>query len=144
MFGEDQLDTSSRFFHLVWRSLLRGTLCLPGRGIQAVPEQLAAGLPPGTVRLETPASSLTGGGVLLADGSELPADAVVVGTGAAAAATLLPGLGVPARHALTTYYHAAPVSPLREPTLLVDTERVILHTCVLSEVSPGYAATAGP
>ena len=37
-------------------------------------------------------------------------------------------------------YHAAPGSPLAEPTLLVDTEREILNTCVLSEVSPGYAS----
>jgi len=35
---------------LVWRSMLRGTLCLPRRCIQAVPEQLAGALPPGTVR----------------------------------------------------------------------------------------------
>jgi hypothetical protein len=40
VFLEDDLETSSRFFHLVWRSMLRGTLCLPRRGIQAVPEQL--------------------------------------------------------------------------------------------------------
>ena len=42
--------------------------------------------------------------------------------------------------AVTTVCHAAPASPLAEPTLLVDTEGEILNTCVLSEVSPGYAA----
>ena len=141
VFLEDQLETSGRFFHLVWRSMLRGTLCLPRRGIQAVPEQLAAALPPGTVRLETPVRALTGPGVLLADGRELPADAVVVATGAATAAALLPGLAVPETRTVTTVYHAAPASPLAEPTLLVDTEREILNTCVLSEVSPGYAAS---
>ena len=36
-------------------------------------------------------------------------------------------------------YHAAPASPLTEPTLLVDTDGEVLNTCVLSEVSPGYA-----
>jgi phytoene dehydrogenase-like protein len=139
VFLEDQLETSGRFFHLVWRSMLRGTLCLPRRGIQAVPEQLAATLPPGTVKLETPVRMLTGQGVLLADGRELPADAVVVATGGAAAAALLPGLPVPDTRTVTTVYHAAPASPLAEPTLLVDTEGEILNTCVLSEVSPGYA-----
>ncbi|MGO9216491.1 MAG: NAD(P)/FAD-dependent oxidoreductase [Streptosporangiaceae bacterium] len=142
VFLEDQLETSGRFFHRVWRSMLRGTLCLPRRGIQAVPEQLAAALPPGTVRLETPVRALTGPGVLLADGRELPADAVVVATGAtgaAAAEALLPGLPVPQTRTVTTVYHAAPASPLAEPTLLVDTEREILNTCVLSEVSPGYS-----
>ena len=33
-----------------------------------------------------------------------------------------------------------PASPLAEPTLLVDSEREILHTSVLSEVTPGYAS----
>jgi hypothetical protein len=139
VFLEDQLETSGRFFHLVWRSMLRGTLCLPRRGIQAVPGQLAATLPPGTVKLETPVRMLTGQGVLLADGRELPADAVVVATGGAAAAALLPGLAVPDTRTVTTVYHAAPASPLAEPTLLVDTAGEILSTCVLSEVNPGYA-----
>jgi hypothetical protein len=119
--------------------MLRGTLCLPRRGIQAVPEQLAGALPAGTVRLETPVSELTGDGVLLADGRELTAAAVVVATAPAAAAALLPGLSVPATPTVTTIYHAAPVSPPAEPTLLVDTERLVLHTSVLSEVTPGYS-----
>ncbi len=139
VFLEDQLETSGRFFHLVWRSMLRGTLCLPRRGIQAVPEQLAAALPPGTVQLETPVRTLTSEGVLLADGREIRGDAVVVATGGAAAAALLPGLLVPDTRTVTTVYHAAPASPLAEPTLLVDTDGEILNTCVLSEVSPGYA-----
>jgi phytoene dehydrogenase-like protein len=140
VFLEDELETSSRFFHLVWRSMLRGTLCLPRHGIQAVPEQLAAALPPGTIRLETPVSQLTGEGVLLGDGSERAAGTVVVATGAATAARLLPGLNVPATRTVTTLYHAAPASPLTEPTLLVDSEREILNTSVLSEVTPGYAS----
>jgi phytoene dehydrogenase-like protein len=139
VFLEDELVTSSRFFHLVWRSMLRGTLCLPRRGIQAVPEQLAAATPPGTIRLETPVSQLTSEGVVLADGTERAADVVVVATGPAAAAQLLPGLQVPATRTVTTLYHAAPASPLAEPTLLVDAERQILNTGVLSEVTPGYA-----
>ena len=69
-------------------------------------------------------------------GPRLPADAVVVATGAAAAAALLPGLTVPATRTVTTYYHAAPVSPLAEPTLLVDTARAVLNSCVLTEVGP--------
>jgi phytoene dehydrogenase-like protein len=138
VFLEDQLETSSRFFHLVWRSMLRGTLTLPRRGIQAVPQQLAAALEPGTIELEAPVRELSDDGVLLADGSERPADVVVVATGPAAAAALLPGLAVPASRAVTTMYHAAARSPLAEPTLLVDTEGDILNTSVLTEVTPGY------
>ncbi len=139
VFLEDELETSGRFFHLVWRSMLRGTLTLPRRGVQAVPEQLAGKLPPRTIRLGAPVRAITVDGVALADGTELPATAVVVAAGPAAAGSLLPSLDVPATRTVTTVYHAAPVSPLAEPTLLVDTERKVLHTSVLTEVSPSYS-----
>lgn len=139
VFLEDELETSSRFFHLVWRSMMRGTLCLPARGAAAVPEQLAAGLPDGTVTLSTPVERITGAGVLTAYGDERPARVVVVATGPGAAAGLLPGLEVPAVRAVTTYYHAAPVPPLAEPTLVTDSQRRVLNTVVLSEVCPSYA-----
>ncbi|MFI8497564.1 NAD(P)/FAD-dependent oxidoreductase [Streptomyces sp. NPDC085524] len=139
VFLEDQLETSSRVFDFVWRSMLRGTLCLPADGIAAVPAQLAGRLPAGVLSLETPVARLTEDGVALADGTPLRARAVVVATGQTAAARLVPGLGVPAGRTVTTLYHAAARSPLREPTLLVDTRRRFLNTCVVSEVHPGYA-----
>lgn len=54
-------------------------------------------------------------------------------------AALLPRAGVPAYRTVTTYYHVAPTSPLGEPTLLVDTRRRFLNTCVLSDIAPGHA-----
>ncbi|MEV1011656.1 NAD(P)/FAD-dependent oxidoreductase [Streptomyces sp. NPDC049881] len=139
VFLEDELATSSRVFHLVWRSMLRGTLCLPDEGIGAVPRRLADALPPGTVRLGHPVARLTEGGVLTADGRELPARAVVVATDPATAGYLLPGLPVPPGRTVTTYYHAAERSPVSEPVLLTDTRLRILNTCVLSDAVPGYA-----
>ncbi|OXS37417.1 amine oxidase [Streptomyces sp. XY006] len=139
VFLEDALETSSRVFHLVWRSMLRGSLCLPAFGVQSVPRALAAALPEGTVRLGTPVDRIAEGGVITADGAEVPARAVVVATGADAAAKLVPGLDVPAHRTVTTYYHVAPRSPLGRPVLLVDTRRRVLNTCVLSDVAPEYA-----
>ncbi|MDQ1041114.1 phytoene dehydrogenase-like protein [Streptomyces sp. V3I8] len=139
VFLEDELETSGRVFHLVWRTMLRGTLCLPGEGIGAVPRMLAAALPEATVRLGTPVARLTDDGVALATGAELPARAVVVATGPGPATRLLPDLDVPPYRVVTTYYHAAPRSPLAEPTLLTDTGRRFLNSCVLSEVVPAYA-----
>ncbi|MGY0065638.1 NAD(P)/FAD-dependent oxidoreductase [Streptomyces sp. QTS137] len=141
VFLEDRMETSARFFHLVWRSMARGTLCLPADGIGAVPAQLAAGLPEGVLRLQTPVAGVTASGVLLADGRELPATSVVVATEAAAAARLLPGLAVPDGRTVTTYYHAPARTPLAEPTLVVDATGGVLNTCVLSEVAPAYASS---
>lgn len=139
MFLEDRLETSARFFHLVWRSMVRGTLCLPAGGIGAVPAQLADGLPEGVLRLETPVEAVTASGVLLTDGRELRAPSVVVATDAATAARLLPGPKVPETRTVTTYYHAAPRTPLAEPTLVVDGTGAVLNTCVPTEVAPAYA-----
>ncbi|CAN3985412.1 NAD(P)/FAD-dependent oxidoreductase [Kitasatospora purpeofusca] len=136
VFLEDRLETSSRMFHLVWRSMLRGSLCLPQQGIGAVPRQLAAGLPPGRLVCGAPVDRLTAEGVVLADGVRVRARTVVVATGPGPAARLLPGLEVPAARAVTTFYHAAPVSPLDGPLLVVDSRGPVLNTVVLSEVVP--------
>lgn len=139
VFLDDSLETSSRVFHLVWRSFLRGTLTLPARGIGAVPEQLAAALPPGTVRLEHAVARIAPGSVQVRQGPELTARAVVVATDPLHAAELLPGLDQPATRTVTTYYHVTDHPPLAEPTLVVDTRRRFLNTCVLSQVAPSYA-----
>ena len=139
VFLEDELETSSRVFHLVWRSMLRGTLCLPTDGIGAVPRQLADALPPGTVRFESPVDRLTDDGVQLADGTTLGAPVVVVATGPRPAVRLLPRLLVPPYRVVTTYFHTVPRPPLDRPTLLTDTRLRFLNSCVLSEVVPGYA-----
>ncbi|MFB6518899.1 NAD(P)/FAD-dependent oxidoreductase [Streptomyces sp. NPDC056401] len=139
VFLEDRLETSARFFHLVWRTFLRGTVCLPAGGIGAVPTQLAARLPDGVLHTNTPVTALTPEGVMLAGSRELAAPTVVVATGHAAAARLLPELPVPRGRTVTTLYHAAERSPLTEPTLLIDTKRRFLNTCVLTEVHAGYS-----
>ncbi|MGW5119799.1 FAD-dependent oxidoreductase [Streptomyces noursei] len=139
VFLEDQLATSGRFFHLVWRSMARGTLCLPAGGIGAVPQVLAAQLPHGKLSLESPVMELTDDGVLVDGDRAVTARAVVVAVGPAAAARLLPRLAVPPYRTVTTYYHLATRSPLREPTLMTDVRGRFVNTCVLSEVHPGHA-----
>ncbi|MEU8759694.1 NAD(P)/FAD-dependent oxidoreductase [Streptomyces sp. NPDC048659] len=139
VFLEDDLETSARFFHLVWRTMLRGTPCLPADGIGAVPAQLAARLPDGVLRTGARVAALTPDGVALAEGGGLSARTVVVATGQSAAARLLPGLRVPPGRTVTTLYHAVARSPLAEPTLVVDARRRFLNSCVLTELHPGYA-----
>lgn len=139
VFLDADLATSSRVFHLVWRTMLRGRLTLPAEGIGAVPAQLARRLPPGALRLESPVRELGGDSAVLADGTEIAARAIVVATGARAAVQLVPQVRMPAMRSVTTYYHTTPYAPLDEPTLIVDSEMRVLNTVVLSSVCPGYA-----
>ncbi len=108
VFLETELDTSSHVFDMVWRSLARGTQCLPAAGMQAIPAQLAAWLPAGTVELSAPVGEV-GPGVV--DGQRVRA--VVVATDPGTAGRLLPGLQAPAMNGVTTHYHLAPEPPVR-------------------------------
>ena len=141
VFLERELATSSRFMHLLLRSMARGSQALPALGMQALPEQLAAGLPAGTVRLGERVASVDATGVTLVGGERLAAQAVIVAVEPRAAANLVPGLRVPRMHGVTTIYHSMADSPLREPTIVLDLDRPDLcaNTLVVSEAVPSYA-----
>lgn len=139
VFLDTELATSSRVLRLVSRSILRGRIALPAAGIGAVPLQLAANLPDGTLELECAVTQLTDTGVLLADGSEAPAGHVVVATDPAASERLLPNLPAAESVPVTTYYHAAPRPPLEEPILLVDATLGVLNSIVVTNALPSAA-----
>jgi phytoene dehydrogenase-like protein len=139
VFLDQELIVSARFFHLVWRSMLRGTLCLPERGIGQVPRQLADRLPMGVLRLGANVEQIADNGVRLVGGLLVRAPVVVVATGATPAGILLPSLPHVPTRAVTTLYHAAPQAPWPGKQLLVDGDGRLLHTCVVSNVQPAYA-----
>ncbi|MDT7797025.1 MAG: hypothetical protein QOI78_458, partial [Actinomycetota bacterium] len=80
VFLDPSLATSGRLFHLLWRSFLRGGGVLPAEGMQALPRQLADGLPPGTIRTGAEVGEVTADGVRTTGGEDLPARAVIVAT----------------------------------------------------------------
>ncbi|WP_410663953.1 NAD(P)/FAD-dependent oxidoreductase [Amycolatopsis sp. lyj-84] len=140
VFLDPALNTSSRLFHLLWRSFLRGGGALPAHGMQTLPRSLAAGLPTETIRTGIAVGEVTDGGVRTSSGEHLTANAVIVATDGDAASRLLPGIEAPEWHAVTTFYYRADTAPLRSPTLLLDgTTDLLLHTAVISEIAPEYA-----
>ncbi|MFD8703253.1 NAD(P)/FAD-dependent oxidoreductase [Kitasatospora sp. NPDC059648] len=145
LLGDPALGTSSRIADLALRSYARGRLCLPADGIAAVPAQLAAALPAGTVRTGVQVTSIGADGVETLAHGRIGAQAVVVATDARSAAGLLPGLRLPDFHPVTTFFHAADRAPLNEAVLLLDADRpnghpsLVSHSLVLSELHPSYA-----
>ncbi|SFE66230.1 Phytoene dehydrogenase-related protein [Actinopolyspora alba] len=139
VFLEDQLSTSSRFFHHVWRCFARAAPVLPRTGMAALPRQLATRLSPASIRYEQPVAEVSPGRIRLRDGATMRGRAVVVATDASAAGELLPGLRVPAWNAVTTFYHRARHSPVRGGTIVTDARRAVLNTTVLSDVAPSYS-----
>ncbi|MCX4551538.1 FAD-dependent oxidoreductase [Streptomyces sp. NBC_01387] len=135
------LTTSSRCADLALRAFARGRLCVPAGGADALPERLAATLPPGTVRTGVRVTSASISSVTTEELGRLGCRALVVATDARSAARLLPGLRVPDFHPVTVFHHTAPRSPLAEPALLLDADRSgpVSHTAVMSEVDPSRA-----
>ncbi|MEU2558130.1 NAD(P)/FAD-dependent oxidoreductase [Streptomyces longispororuber] len=135
------LTTSSRCADLALHAFARGRLCLPEGGADALPELLAAALPPGTVRTGVRVTAVAADRVTTAEHGELTCRGVLLATDARAAAELLPGLRVPAFHPVTVVHHAVPEPPLAEPALLLDADRrgPVAHTAVVSHVDPTRA-----
>ena len=145
VFLESDLATSRRLLDLILTTFVRGTPAVPSAGMQAIPEQLQAALPPGAVRCGAAVRSVAGGAVRTDDGT-LEAGAVVVATDPVTAASLLPGLAVPAGRAVTTWYYVADGDPSHltggDGVLMVDGRGAgpVLNTVVLTHAAPSYAS----
>ena len=144
VFLEEDLVTSSRFLDLMLRMFVRGRSAVPSLGMQRLPDQLAARLPAGSVHLGSGVTSLDPVGVTT-PGGRVRAGAVVCATDATAAATLVPAVTPPPWRSVTTVYHAAPIDPLGEPTLLIDADREspVVNTVVLTAAAPSYGPGDG-
>jgi phytoene dehydrogenase-like protein len=147
------LGVSSRAFEFLFRMMAEDDACLPSAGIGAIPDQIAAALPEGTVRLNAPVSQVAPGRVLLRSGEELRAAAVVVATEEPEAARLLgtnPGRGAgPGGRApggrgargVTCLHFAVARAPFPEPIVVLDAagEGPIGTLAVISNVAPARA-----
>ncbi|MGA0209291.1 MAG: NAD(P)/FAD-dependent oxidoreductase [Candidatus Nanopelagicales bacterium] len=147
VFLEPHLMTSRRFMDVVLASFVKGTPSLPSRGMQAIPEQLHAALPSGTVALSRAVQSVGVNHVQTDDG-RIDASVVIVATDAPQAAGLLPDAGIAtAGNCVTTWYHAVRVSELSAPlaggrsVLTVDAQRTgpVINTVPLSYAVPSYS-----
>jgi phytoene dehydrogenase-like protein len=146
VFLERPLETAAPVFLFDFAMFALGRACLPAGGMAAIPAQLAAGLPAGSVKTATVVRSVAPGGVELADGSRLSARDVVLATDRATAAAVLS----PEHRGTWTgridkatrlVAFAAHRSPLSRPTLLVsaDDRGPIDNLTVPSDVAAGYA-----
>lgn len=141
VFFEPNLDSSSRMFEFVFRMLAQGDAALPAEGIGAIPAQLAAGLPPQSIRTNSPVAGVEGGRVALASGEEIEGRLTVLATDGAQTLRLLGREEQFATVDCACLYFAAARPPLAEPLLVLDGENTgpVTNLAVLSNVAPSYA-----
>lgn len=141
VFFDEALAVSSRAFEFVFRAFAAGDTALPAQGMGAITAQLAAGLPPDTLRLNSRVERLDAPAVLLTSSERITALAVVIATDGFETARLLADPSWPKGRATTCLYFAAPEPPVREPLLVLNGEGAgpINSLLAPSVLSPAYA-----
>lgn len=141
IFLDPTLETSSRLFAFVFKLFAEGEAALPAAGMQAIPRQLAEGLPEAALRFGATVESAIPGEVVIAGGERLAAPAIVVAADGPEAARLTGAVEAPAARGVTTLHYAAGRSPVGEPVLVLNGEGrgPVNDLCVPSDVAPSYA-----
>jgi phytoene dehydrogenase-like protein len=143
IFLDADLRTSSRMMDFVFRMFATGEACLPANGMESLPKELAGMLPDGCVRLGMQVAEVQPGGVVLISGEKIRAPSIVIATEAPAVAKLYNGTVDQIRNegrGVTCLYFSSPVSPLKEPILVLNGEKhgPINNLCVPTDVSKSY------
>jgi phytoene dehydrogenase-like protein len=108
-----------------------------------IPRQMAARLPPGTIRLGAQVTEIQPGSITLESGESFQGDTVVVATDASSAEGLV-SVGAtagPAWRSVTCLYFAASRSPLGESIIALNGTGfgLVNNVCVPSDLAPDYA-----
>ena len=143
LIGGIQLDAdltaSRRMLDIILRCLTIGDSAVPGRAMQAIPDQMGAQLAPGTVLLDTAVTAVGPGTVSTDTGRVIVADRVVVATEGPAAARLLGLAAVPSRSASCVWF-AADRPPVTDKLIVLDGAGTgpALNVAIMTNVAPGY------
>lgn len=158
VFFDKELETTSRLFHFVFKCLALGDNALPANGIGAIPEQLAAKLPPNSILLKSKVVSVdldepdtdSGSGspsVRLENGEVIRSElGVIVAVEEPQAAKLLPGRGEPvkqkpARSTVCLYFSMDRSQvPVRDPVLFLNGsgKGIVNNMFFATNVAPSY------
>ena len=149
VFLDRELSVDSRQFMFVWGMLNQGKTILPAKGMQAVTDQIAAGIPRYLFRLGNRVSEVLFGdrgqavGVRFDTSETLEASAVVVATEADEASRLTGQPSVQGYLSSTCLYFETPTPIVPGAHLLLNGsgQGWVNHVAPVSVVTPSYAPT---
>lgn len=138
---DPRIRASSRVLQYVMRMFATGDAALPAEGMEAIPRQLAAGLPAESIAVRRPVRRLGEGRVMLADGQTIHTRAIVVATDAPRAQDLLGQGRRVTSIAETCLYFACDRADWHTPFLMLNGEGQgpINNIAFPSAVSRAYA-----
>ena len=148
VFLDNKLGASAALLRYYLKKFATGRALVPALGMGEIPRQLAATLPPGTLRLGCRAHAIEllrdrADAVVMDSGERIPCEHLLLATEAPAAARLLerPRLAGPPPLGTTVVYFATEISLYERAMLVLPAGRAKLtrHFVQLTNVAPEYA-----
>jgi glycine/D-amino acid oxidase-like deaminating enzyme len=140
VFLQETLDVSSLLLDQAFAMMAGGATCVPSLGMGAIPDQLAAGLRPGTVRTGVEVAGIDGTTAITTDGRRVDSDTVVLATAPPATARLAAVEGLPTEPRAMTCLWFSARRPPAGPRIVLDGSRSgpVNNLAVMSAVAPSY------
>lgn len=146
VFLDRELGASATWLAWLWGCFSRGHATLPAAGMQAIPDQLAAKLPAGTVHCGARVTSIDREGVHVEGEGLVSAEAVVVATDARSARSLAHLPDEVDWSGVTRFYFDVPADLVPGPRLVLNGDGLqdgpIHDLCMPSAVAPTYVPEA--
>jgi phytoene dehydrogenase-like protein len=141
IFLEQELGTTSRMFEFVFKMFGQGYAALPANGMQAIPDQIAARLEPGSLLTGSRVVRVDSREVETADGRAFAADHVVLATDMSHAAELSDGIRGRPWNRTDCLYFATETSPSNRRCIVLNGSGSgsISNVAIPSDIAPGYA-----
>ncbi len=143
IFLEQSLTTSRREFDFVFKMFSEGDTAVPAMGMEEIPRQLAAQLPPDAVLFNKHVRTLSEQTVTVDGGETYSAPVILVATEPTSfVSRYFPGGKKElAYHSTTQVYLTADQSPLSKPLIALNAreERFVNNFCVMNQIAPDYA-----
>ena len=143
VFLERHLETDSAFFKFLFYHFSTGDVVVPEKGMQAIPEQIAAQLAPHQIRLNAPVERIDEKTIYLANGEQIEAKKIVLATDAHTAERLLGETQNTEFNSTDCLYFSTeqPFDEFEKPYLIINAngDELIDHTIALSKVASEYA-----
>lgn len=138
---DPDLEVTSRRFLTILKMLLTGDSGVPAKGMGEIPAQMAASLPDGCVRLDSPVERIDATTATLASGEQVVGRALVVATEGPTAARLIAGVDDPGSRPVGCVWISAPGSPVEGRAIVLDGDGTgpVRNLAPMSNVSPDYA-----
>ena len=142
IFLENELKTSSRMFDFIMKMFSEGDAAIPAKGMQQIPNQLAAMLPENCIHFNAKVSKIEGTTIFLTYNLQFEAENIIIATEATGIISDYKPNVEKASQSVTTIYFEAEIAPTNQAIVVLnasENKKSANNLVVLTNVSKEYA-----